>query len=101
MDAISIGHTEPVYLIGYAANRVLYQAFCDSGFDPEKAGEVLSDEDLSPYYMDASYLSSVAAAGGFPSQKEADPAKRLEFWEWWLSEAVPQAWDSVPEQGNQ
>lgn len=25
--------------------------------------------------------------------KKSDPQKRLEFWEWWLTEAIPQAWD--------
>ena len=25
--------------------------------------------------------------------KKSDPQKRLEFWEWWLTEAIPQAWE--------
>lgn len=24
---------------------------------------------------------------------EFDAKKRLEFWEWWLTEAIPQAWE--------
>jgi Immunity protein Imm5 len=24
---------------------------------------------------------------------KSDPQKRLEFWEWWLTEAIPQAWE--------
>jgi hypothetical protein len=28
-----------------------------------------------------------------PYEIEFDDRKRLEFWEWWLTEAIPQAWD--------
>jgi len=28
-----------------------------------------------------------------PALLKFDPQKRLEFWEWWLTEAIPQAWE--------
>jgi hypothetical protein len=30
-----------------------------------------------------------------------DPQKRLEFWEWWLTEAIPQAWELAQQSTNQ
>lgn len=99
MDAISWGYTDKIYAVGYAAHHVLYQAHCDSAFDPDPttASWRLADDEVSPYYKDAAYLASLAAAGDAPIPGAGDNAKRLAFWEWWLSEAVPQAWASVPD----
>lgn len=30
-----------------------------------------------------------------------DPAKRLEFWQWWLTEAIPQAWELAHQSSSQ
>ncbi|MBN9390848.1 MAG: hypothetical protein J0I20_22655 [Chloroflexi bacterium] len=29
------------------------------------------------------------------------PEKRLEFWKWWLKEAIPQAWELAQQSSNQ
>jgi hypothetical protein len=42
-------------------------------------------------------MASTAYAGGLPENPLANSGKRLEFWEWWLIEAVPMAWMSAPE----
>lgn len=42
-------------------------------------------------------MASTAYAGGRPTNLLSNSAKRLEFWEWWLTEAVPAAWMSAPE----
>jgi len=42
-------------------------------------------------------MASDAYAGGMAKNRLSDSAKRLAFWEWWLTEAVPAAWASAPE----
>jgi hypothetical protein len=50
------------------------------------------DDQVSPEEHDGSYMASVALAGGSPWTPGSDPARRREFWQWWLREAVPAAW---------
>jgi len=47
--------------------------------------------------MDSSFFAAAAYAGGAVWDSDSDSLKRREFWEWWLNEAVPMAWDSEPD----
>ncbi len=88
-------------LAGFAAFQALYRALNDVGFDSDHIDADLTDERVGIYGMDAGLLAASAAAGGYPWMTASDPNERLAFWEWWLLEAVPQAWESVPEPGEQ
>jgi hypothetical protein len=78
----------PAYYVCDAAVETLFVA---SGLFRFELGEPVPDEtdaDVDPYTSDTAHWASTAYAGGVwdPS---SDPIKRNEFWEWWLSEAVP------------
>ncbi|MBN8230671.1 hypothetical protein JYK02_24460 [Corallococcus macrosporus] len=45
--------------------------------------------------MDASMFAAAAYAGGPSWDASSAPARRLQFWEWWLSDSVPHAYCSV------
>jgi hypothetical protein len=51
------------------------------------------DVDLSEWH--ASFWASVAFAHGTPWNLASDAARRQAFWEWWLDEAVPTAWEAI------
>jgi hypothetical protein len=44
-------------------------------------------------------MAGTAYASGMAGQAGSDPEKRLEFWEWWLLEAIPAAWRYEPRRG--
>jgi hypothetical protein len=52
---------------------------------------------------DATFFAACAYANG-PVWKtisgEGNATKRLEFWEWWLTQAVPNAWLTVKDDHN-
>ena len=51
-----------------------------------------TNEVLDPWSTDAALCAALAYAGG-PWEPRSDPARRLEFWEWWLADAIPRAWN--------
>jgi hypothetical protein len=48
---------------------------------------------LDPQCGDAAAWASAAYGGDLWSYTERDWSKRQGFWDWWLKEAVPQAWE--------
>jgi hypothetical protein len=81
--------------VGFAAANVVAAALNDEQFDPndEEDAQFL-DEDYDPYDWDASFYASIAYAGGAPGDENSDLQRRKEFWEWYLKEAVPTAWEA-------
>jgi hypothetical protein len=43
--------------------------------------------------MDVAQMAAVVFAGGGIWDRNSDRLQREKFWEWWLTKAVPQAWD--------
>lgn len=84
----------PSVNVGYAAAVVVSTALNDEQFDPQQLESDVSDRDLDVYDWDASYLACAAYAGGASWQPESDDNRRREFWEWYINEAVPSAWNS-------
>jgi hypothetical protein len=60
-------------------------------YDPETSAQTSEDE-IDYTCMDTAGWASYAYAGG-PWAFSFDPAKSKEFWEWWLSKAILEAWD--------
>ncbi len=100
------------YLAGTAAHRALEEA---AGVDPFKKvswiresdsvaqGEQtipfdeIPDEKLAEQLGDAASAAAIAYAYD-ADQLMCDPKKLLDFWYWWLTEAIPAAWNWI-EQG--
>jgi|SRR5579871_1340328 len=80
--------------VGYAAAQLLETALDDEPFDPEDLD--IEATDHKEFAMnDTTFFAAAAYADGMTSNREGDPKKRREFWEWWLREAVPQAWKAT------
>ena len=78
-------------IAGYAADCVVSVALFDESFDPDNPHDNTQDEDLDPYEWDAAYYAAMVYAGGASWNEASSPARRREFWEWYLREAVPAA----------
>ena len=75
-----------------AAVQALYEA---SGIfhlsKPQDARENETNADLDPWSSDPALWAEMAYTGGV-WDPASDLQRREEFWEWWLFEAIPQAW---------
>jgi hypothetical protein len=83
-------------LVGYGAIKVVDVAVRDENFDPTQINPQLTDDHLDPYDLDVAPTAAAAYADGFRWDSESDPQKRRQFWQWWLTEAVPKAWAAFP-----
>ena len=81
-----------VHGAGFSAVQALTTSLRDEIFDPLEINLELTDADIDPDEMDASFFASVAFAKGPVWDPDSDSLKRKEFWEWWIKEAVPNAW---------
>jgi hypothetical protein len=86
------------FTVGYSAVAALNTAVSDENFDPEHIDYSISDN-LDVEGNDASFFAAAAYSNGpiWKTQSNSDSAKRREFWEWWLMQAVPLAWESIRE----
>ncbi len=87
-------------MVGYSAAKALCAALFDEKFDPFHINYELTDADVDPYDSDAAFAAAAAYAGGAIWNTNSISSKRREFWEWWLDEAVPAAWNSVSDAGR-
>ncbi len=91
-DLAADGDLNPA-AVGYAAIGALLAAARDEMFDPDTVDISLTDADVDAYETDAAFAAAAAYAGGPPWDSDADAEARREYWTWWLTEALPQAWD--------
>lgn len=86
--------------VGFAALQALATAAVDEMFEPDDIDVALTDSEEFDN-NDASFYAAVAYANGpiwkIAAKPKSDSAKRAQFWQWWLTEAVPAAYQSVPE----
>ncbi len=80
--------------VGYASISAVAVAVHD--YDPEVPLDY-DDGDLTPDDWDDSYYADLAASGGEPGEDNSSNQRRREFWQWYLEQAVPQAYESVPQ----
>jgi hypothetical protein len=78
---------------GTCAAQAFWVAVNDEIFDGE-IDFILTEDDLKDptYKTEASFFASIAYAGGTIWNHKSNNQKRLEFWKWWLTEAMPAAW---------
>ena len=84
---------EPI-AVGMAAARVVQTARLDYDLLPVDPDE--TDRDRDPDTWDESCLGALAYAGGGAWQAKSSPARRREYWQWFLDQAVPAAYEFVP-----
>lgn len=78
-------------MVGYGAIQAAREAMSEKHFGCEGVTDGTTDMDVDPYDHDAAFCAAIAYSEG-PSWDEASDAKRrLEFWTWWLTSAVPTA----------
>jgi len=73
--------------VGFSAVQALSTAMFDEFFDSTKLDVKRRDDD-DPENHDSSYYASVAAAGGEPLSPQSSSERRLEFWNWWLTDGI-------------
>lgn len=86
---------EVPHFVGLSADRALATALSDERFDPDALNLSLTDAARDAWTYDATYFAAGAAADGPLTQPDTDAGKRRAFWEWWLTQAVPAAWEAV------
>lgn len=81
-------------LVALAATKLVTQALYD-----QYLGEVDDelDDDLDPYQWDAAFVAAIAAANGPYGDPRCDNESRRKFWRWYVTIAVPEAYQSVAE----
>jgi Immunity protein Imm5 len=81
--------------VGFAALQALSVALQDEQFDESEITLDTKDQDSDPETLDASYFAAAAFAHGTIWEEQSSSSKRRAFWEWWLNEAVPLAWNAI------
>jgi Immunity protein Imm5 len=81
---VTTGPESPLH-VGYAAAKALLAATFDEPLDSGDAEPDRTDAGCDPQQLDTAFIASTAAADGTPWMPESDPARRREFWEWWLN----------------
>jgi hypothetical protein len=79
-----------------AAYKALHEALGYEQLGRLKGWETRTDDTLPRFAGDAAASAVIAASGGgdVVAGPPIDPQKRLEFWEWWLTSAIPAAWEA-------
>ncbi len=81
--------------VGDAALNVITIAMVDQYFEQiDNINELRFDTDYDSEEWDTHFYASIVYAEGAPWEESSNPERRKEFWEWYLNEAVPKAWDT-------
>ena len=67
-----------------------FERWDDRGLGQENEED--TDDELYQWGNDSARWASIAEAGWLMDTSPSEDKNRLKFWEWWLTEAVPQAW---------
>jgi hypothetical protein len=94
--AIKNGEDTTFVLVGYGAACALSVALWDEKFDPNRVDYNLTEASFDPYEWDVAFHTAAAYSGGVTWRGHSNSVKRREFWQWWLTEAVPKAWAAFP-----
>lgn len=78
-------------LVGYAALQILRIALWDNLYS-DSLSEAATDDEVDPEDTDYAFSAAACWAGGTIWDGSSSPDRRLDFWRWWLTEAVPSAW---------
>ncbi|HLJ51402.1 MAG TPA: Imm5 family immunity protein [Bryobacteraceae bacterium] len=98
LDAMSEKLSAAAYYAGAAAAKTVSVAFRDEDFDPGRFDDSGEDRpgDL-PDEWDPALLASASHCSEGESSLSDSTIRRRQFWEWYLTMAVPSAYELVPE----
>lgn len=96
MDNHQGRHTQYSVGVAYCACQALWITVGDTEIFPDHIDYTLNDDKRDPDSQDPAYYAAMALAEGRVGESKAYKDKRRAFWEWWLDEAVPSAWNAVP-----
>lgn len=86
---------QPGIAAGEAAQRLVHTAVYDENFEDP----ALLDEHFDPTAWDCAFWGACAWSGSIPRLEGWNQEAYKEYWLWYLNEAIPWAWASVPEPG--
>jgi hypothetical protein len=98
LDSSDTPEKQPAYFVGRGSVCCALVATTDELLEPDEGislDELMEPEDHD--YWDCAYWVAAAEAGGMPWEESFNKAKYRAFWEWYLREAIPNAWSSVVE----
>jgi len=87
---------QPGLSAGEAAQNLVHTAVYDEDVEQPE----LLDADLDPTAWDCAFWGACAWGGAIPGQDGWDQEAYKEYWLWYLDEAIPEAWASMPEVGT-
>lgn len=102
MQQLGYGGYGMAFTVGCAAVAALDTAIDDENFDPDDIDFNLTDNEDTEG-NDSSFFAACAYADGAVWKTvsgEQNPPKRLEFWDWRLTQAVEAAWSTVEDDSN-
>lgn len=73
---------------GFAAVQALTVVLQDDQFDPARIDDALTDRDVDADDLDAAFFAAAAWSDGPVWVAGSSAERRMEFWTWWLGEAV-------------
>lgn len=87
------GLLQRAYYVCEAAFSALQEIIGRNFLAEAKGLECFNDDNLITAHRDSASSAVIAYAGGADTTMPGDPDKRQEFWEWWLNEAIPMAYE--------
>jgi hypothetical protein len=90
VEELEVGEEEPLGALS-AALVALRWAAGITAFDVIEIAEQETDREIDPLFSDSAGWAAIAYAKA-AWEPGSNSEKRKEFWQWWLKEAVPQAW---------
>lgn len=91
-DSQAWNHQAPAFSALAATVRAVFDALGDDPWEGMVLMAHETDAEIDPWSADTAEWAAEAVAGPI-WEVTSDSAKRLEFWTWWLTEAVPMAWE--------
>src|SRR5579859_563833 len=99
METEDVDQTWPTFA-GWAALMAFGEMKQDLQVHPPEIDLMQTDEEFTMDERDYACYAAAAYADGTPDWPSADQARRRQFWNWWLTEAVPMAWHAVKADGS-
>jgi hypothetical protein len=99
METENVDQTWPTFA-GWAALMAFGEMKQDLQINAHEIDLEQTDEEFAMDGRDYAYYAATAYTNGTPDWPSADQARRYQFWNWWLTEAVPTAWNAVNANGS-
>lgn len=87
----------PIAFAAEAAHKALLEAMGVETLKPRPHHTLDGDRQSSEYTDDAAAAASIVVSGGGGTDVPVLEKVRHEFWDWWLTTAVPETWQQVGE----